>query len=74
MDSETLPPELVQQLTQARKRSRLSQDELAALSGLSRRPIYDLERGNAGIKIGTLLKILDALGLELSITPRRPKI
>ena len=73
MDSYGLPAQLVQQLTDARKRSRLSQDELAALSGLSRRPIYDLERGSGGVKIGTLIKILDALGLELTITPRRPK-
>jgi transcriptional regulator with XRE-family HTH domain len=72
-DSDTLPADLVQQLTAARKRSRLTQDELAALACLSRRPIYDLEHGSGGVKVGTLIKILDALGLELTFKPRGPR-
>ncbi len=72
-DPETLPADLVKQLLAARKRSRLTQDELAALACLSRRPIYDLEHGNGGVKVGTLIKVLDALGLELTFKPRGPK-
>jgi transcriptional regulator with XRE-family HTH domain len=72
-DPDSLPAELVEQLTAARKRSRLTQDELASLAGLSRRPIYDLEQGSGGIKVGTLIKILDVLGLELVLRPRSPR-
>jgi transcriptional regulator with XRE-family HTH domain len=72
-DSHILPANLVDQLIAARKRSRLSQDELASLASISRRPIYDIEHGNPGVKIGTLIKILDALGLELTFKPRGPQ-
>lgn len=71
---DVLPDELVKQLTVARKRSRLTQDELASLAGISRRPIYDLERGGSGVKIGTLIKVLHALGLELAFKPRSPRL
>ena len=72
-DPDALPADLVKQLIAARKRSRLTQDELAALACLSRRPIYDLEHGSGGVKVGTLIKVLDALGLELTIKPRSPR-
>ncbi len=73
IDSDPLPADLVEQIIAARKRSRLTQDELAALASLSRRPIYNLEHGSGGVKIGTLIKILDVLGLELTLQPRRPR-
>jgi transcriptional regulator with XRE-family HTH domain len=61
---------LAKEVRSARLRARLSQDDLAALASVSRRPIYLLESGRGAIKLDTLLKILDALGFELMIRPK----
>jgi transcriptional regulator with XRE-family HTH domain len=73
-DPDIIPAHLVEQLTAARKRSRLTQEELAALASLSRRPIYDLEHGSGGVKVGTLIRVLDVLGLEMTFAPRSPRL
>jgi y4mF family transcriptional regulator len=64
--------ELVKQIKAARVRAHLSQEDLAALSGISRRPIYLLESGKGAVRLDTLLKILDALGLKLTIGAKGP--
>ncbi len=66
--------ELAQKVRQARKAAKLSQDDLAALSSISRRPIYLLESGKGAIRIDNLMQILDALGLELEIRPKRAHV
>ena len=43
----------------------LSQDELARRIGVSRKWIQDFERETGGASIGTVLRLLDVLGLEL---------
>jgi transcriptional regulator with XRE-family HTH domain len=65
--------ELVDQIKRARLRARLSQEELAALASISRRPIYLLESGRGAVRLDTLVKILDALGLTLQIHPKSPE-
>lgn len=72
MDRESQAERLAQQVKEARKKARLSQDDLAALAQTSRRPIYLLESGKGSIKLETLIQILGALGLELTVTPKRP--
>ena len=62
--------DLIEQIKHARHKARLSQEELAALASISRRPIYLLESGKGAIKLETLIKILDALGLALTIVPK----
>ena len=62
--------DIASQIKTARINARLSQDELAALSEISRRPIYLLESGKGAIRLDTLIKILDALGLNLDIRPK----
>jgi transcriptional regulator with XRE-family HTH domain len=62
--------EFIEQIKNARLKARLSQEELAALASISRRPIYLLESGQGTIKLDTLVKILDALGLALTIVPK----
>jgi transcriptional regulator with XRE-family HTH domain len=69
-----IPAHLVEQIKGARIKARLSQDELAALASISRRPIYLLESGRGAIRVDTLIKILDALGLVLSIQPKGPSL
>ncbi len=59
--------DLVSQIKNARLKARLSQEELAALANISRRPIYLLESGRGSIRLETLMKILDALGLDLAV-------
>jgi len=72
-DESPIPGELVEQIKNERRRARLSQEELAALAGISRRPIFLLETGRGSIRVDTLVKILDALGLALEIRPKGPK-
>jgi len=63
---------LSQGLRKAREEAGLSQDQLADLAAISNRPIYIFESGKGSIRLETYLKLLDALGLELSVTPRGP--
>ena len=72
-DDYAIPAEIVDQIKTARLRARLSQDDLAMLASISRRPIYLLESGRGAVKFDTLLKILDALGLEVRIVPKGPR-
>ncbi len=55
----------------ARKKQRLSQEDLALLAETSRRPLYLLEQGKGSIRLETLLRLLDALGLDIEIKARR---
>lgn len=61
---------IAEQVRHARRKAGLSQDELAALASISRRPIYLLESGRGSVRTDTLIKILDALGLILEIRPK----
>jgi len=70
MHEHPIPSELVAQIKAARKKARLSQEDLASLASISRRPIYLLERGRGAIRLDTFIKILDALGLSLQIVAK----
>ncbi len=78
MKDDTLPPMLARTeqqfgnaLRRARKRLGLSQGDLGEKAGLRQSTISDIERGNAGAKLDTILQLLAALDLELEIKPRR---
>lgn len=47
----------------------LSQASLAERAGVSRRWIYQFEAGKPGAEIGLLLRVLDALELEMNVAP-----
>lgn len=55
----------------ARKKQRLSQEDLALLAETSQRPLYLLEQGKGSIRLETLLRLFDALGLDIEIKARR---
>ncbi len=55
-------PELVRT---HRKKSALSQSALAALAGVGKTVIFDLEHGKMTIQLDTLLRILNALNIEI---------
>ena len=54
-----------------RKELALTQEELAALAGVSTRFVSSLEGGKPTARLSTVLAVLDALGLEVTIAPRR---
>jgi transcriptional regulator with XRE-family HTH domain len=57
--------ELKNLIIEHRKKSNLSQSDLAIFSGVSRTAIQRLEQGNLTIQMDTLLKILKILNIQL---------
>jgi y4mF family transcriptional regulator len=57
-----------------RRRLRLTQEDLAALSGVATRTIGAIEQGKSTIRLDVLVAVLEALGLQLRAEPvtRRP--
>lgn len=49
-----------------RKKAKLSQLELARLSGVGKTAVFDVEHGKETIKLATLLKLLYALNISLT--------
>lgn len=65
---------LGQVIYQVRKAKHLTQEELAARTGVSRRLIYQLENGSRdSFPLGKILQILKRMNLELSISTRTPE-
>jgi y4mF family transcriptional regulator len=50
-----------------RKKSGLSQKELADLAGVGKTVIFDIEKGKDTIQLNTLLKILNVLNISITI-------
>ncbi len=48
-----------------RKRSGLTQQELAELAGVGKNMVYELESGRQNVGLGNLLKVLRVLNIEL---------
>ena len=57
-------PELV---TRHRKKSGLSQEQLAKLAGVGKTAVFDVEHGKMTVQMDTLLRILDALNIEVQL-------
>mgnify|MGYP001172831514 FL=1 len=54
-----------------RKAMRLTQLDAAELSGVSERFVRAVEAGKGSVQLDKLCALLDALGLELSVTVKR---
>jgi HTH-type transcriptional regulator/antitoxin HipB len=63
--------ELGKTIRAARVQLRLTQEELAAAAGVGERFLSEIERGKATARFDTILRVLDALGLTISVTPRQ---
>lgn len=50
-----------------RKKSGLSQSKLAELAGVGKTVIFDIEHGKMTIQLDTLLRIFDALNIEMRL-------
>lgn len=48
-----------------RKRSGLTQHELADLAGVGKNMVYELESGKQGVRLENVLKVLQVLNIEL---------
>ncbi|WP_354043375.1 helix-turn-helix transcriptional regulator [Devosia sp. UYZn731] len=53
-----------------RKAKKLTQQEFADLAGVGRRFVSELESGKPTAEIGKVLKVLNALGIELIVKER----
>lgn len=62
--------ELIDRIVSERKRRNITQKELAAMTGISQQSISRLEREKHMPKIDTLIKLLDGLGLELTVVAK----
>jgi HTH-type transcriptional regulator / antitoxin HipB len=51
-----------------RKKSKLSQKQLADLAGVGKTVVFDIEHGKDTVKWDTLKKIFDALNITLTLT------
>ncbi|WP_349904371.1 helix-turn-helix transcriptional regulator [Parafrigoribacterium humi] len=64
------PADLGRTIALRRKQLGVTQEELAALAGVSVRFLSSLERGKPTVRLDTLLAVLDTLGLELRTVVR----
>lgn len=51
----------------SRKRKNLDQSQLAAMIGVNRRWVMEVEKGKPRAEVGLVLKALDALGIRVGI-------
>lgn len=65
---------LGQLVARQRRQHGLSQDELAALVGIDRQYLSELERGKVTRHLARLVEVLDAVGLELTAVPRTTRL
>ena len=56
--------QLGEQIKLARLRRKLSSEQVAERSGMSRKTLYYIEKGYPGVSIGYYLNVLKVLGLE----------
>jgi len=57
---------------EARAAMKLRQAEAALLCGVGVRFLSDLERGKETVRMGPVLKVIQGLGLALTLGPKRP--
>lgn len=62
--------ELIEQIVRIRKKLNITQAELAKKANVSQQAISRLEKEKHIPKVDTLLKIVDGLGLKLTLTER----
>jgi HTH-type transcriptional regulator / antitoxin HipB len=66
------PQTLGRALRDVRRRSRLTQQQVADLAGIAQPTLSNIERGSSSVTLSTLLRLLATLRLELSLQQRKP--
>jgi y4mF family transcriptional regulator len=67
------PDKLGQTIKNRREILAINQRDLAELSGMGLRTLKAIENGKSNPTLETLNKLIDVLGMELSIDVRKPK-
>ncbi|MFN5268793.1 MAG: helix-turn-helix domain-containing protein, partial [Hyphomonadaceae bacterium] len=62
-----LPRQLGAVIQSARVRQGMTQSELAGISGTQQKTISAIENGSVGVKLGTLLRVIACLDLDMKI-------
>lgn len=62
--------DMIQMIIERRNQYRMSQAKLAKIIGTRQPAIARLESGNSNTRIGTLLKVMNALDIDMKFTPR----
>lgn len=71
----TSPQTLGKVLRKYRKDQGLTQTEAGRKFNLTQKMVSNIETGVSGVQVGTLFKLLSALGLEIHLKPRKiPKV
>lgn len=60
--------EIGKKIKNRRKFLKITQEDLADISGISERTLRDIEKGLANPELQSLMKICEVLGLELKIS------
>ncbi len=60
-------PQLGLLIKEHRKKSGLSQQQLAEMVGVGKTVVYDLEKGKDTVKLSTLLRILNGLNISAKL-------
>lgn len=70
MEATPVPAALGRAIRTRRRQLKLTQDELAASIGVSRRVIGQLEKGKETVHVGIVLRAARAVGLDVGVEPR----
>lgn len=60
-----LTHDIANMVLHCRKRSGLTQLELAKLAGVGKTAIFDIEKGKETVQLDTLFKVLDVLNIQV---------
>jgi HTH-type transcriptional regulator / antitoxin HipB len=66
------PIEIGQVIRYYRKRSGLTQAELANLAGVGKTVVFDIEKGKTSTQLDSLIKVLSVLNIKLDLIPPFP--
>jgi transcriptional regulator with XRE-family HTH domain len=56
---------------QRRKELNIKQEDLSELTGISLRTVRDIERATANPSLGTMVQLMEALGIEITFRLRK---
>lgn len=62
--------DMIQMIIERRNQCHMSQAKLATIIGTRQPAIARLESGNSNTRIGTLLKVMNALDIDIKFTPK----
>jgi len=64
---------IAQVIHHCRKKSGLSQQELAKLAGVGKTVVFDLEKGKETVQLNSLFKILEVLNIQMTLEAPFPQ-